>query len=250
MVTVLTHDQLSSHWTEYKDDGCPRARERLIEHYYISLVKPVANRMGSQLSSAVDRNDLASYGTFGLIDAIEKFDRSKGVKFETYAVSRIRGSILDELRSLDWVPRGIRSKVRNLDRTYGQMEGELGRTPDSSEVAERLGLSAHELKAINVTSVTALDASPHDDDDTSSIGQTVSDRTIDPEEHAYVTDITERVASAVHSLGERARVIIVLYYIEHMTLGEIGDALGVTESRVCQLHGNVLKSLRDALAAA
>lgn len=248
-MVVLTQEQLSSYWVEYKDNDCQRARERLIEHYYVSLVKPVANRMGSQLSSAVDRNDLASYGTFGLIDAIEKFDRSKGVKFETYAVSRIRGSILDELRTLDWVPRGIRSKVRNLDRVYGQLEGELNRTVSQAELATKMGLSTHELKAITVTSVTTFDSSPLDDE-TSTIGATVPDWSFDPEEVAEVTDITERVARAVHSLGERARVIIVLYYLEQMTLGEIGEALGVTESRVCQLHGNVLKALRDALAAA
>jgi RNA polymerase sigma factor for flagellar operon FliA len=245
----LTAEELVIRWDMFKETGCTDSRSLLIEHYYVSLVKPVANRMGMQLSSAVDRNDLSSYGTFGLIDAIEKFDQSKGVKFETSAVSRIRGSILDELRSLDWVPRGIRSKVRDLDRTFVQLEGELGRTPGSSEVAVRMGLTTRGLKQINVTGLTALDSSPTDSDNTS-LGDLVSDMTLDPEESAAVADITDRVAYAVETLGERSRVIIALYYIEQMTLGEIGEALGVTESRICQLHGSVLRNLREALAAA
>lgn len=246
---ALTPEELPDFWDRYKDFGDQAARSALIEHYYISLVKPVANKMGSQLSSTVDRNDLASYGTFGLIDAIEKFDRERGIKFETYAVSRIRGAILDELRSLDWVPRGVRSKVKEIDRAVGELETELGRTPESSEVAERLGITTQEMKSVAVTSVTALDSSPVDDD-SASLGDVIADMTMDPEQHAAVMDVMERVAYAVDSLPERSRVIIALYYLEQMTLGEIGETLGVTESRVCQLHGNVLKSLREALDAA
>jgi RNA polymerase sigma factor for flagellar operon FliA len=240
---------VAGHWASYKEDGDDASRTFLIEHYYVHLVKPVANRMGMQLSSAVDRNDLASYGTFGLIDAIEKFDQSKGVKFETYAVSRIRGSILDELRSIDWVPRGIRSKVRDMDRTSGQLESELGRTPGSGELAARMGVTTKALRQINVTGVTALETFGANGDDLS-IGDVAPDHSIDPEQSAIVSDITERVATAVQTLSERSRAIIALYYVEHMTLGEIGDILGVTESRICQLHGDVLRNLRSALEAA
>lgn len=241
---------VSRHWSSYKETGDETSRTFLIEHYYVHLVKPVANRMGMQLSSAVDRNDLASYGTFGLIDAIDKFDQSKGVKFETYAVSRIRGSILDELRSIDWVPRGIRSKVRDMDRTSGQLETELGRTPGSEELAARMGVTTRALRQINVTGVTALETYGPNGDDYMSVGEIAPDHTIDPEQSAIVSDITDRVATAVQSLSERSRAIIALYYVEHMTLGEIGEILGVTESRICQLHGDVLRNLRSALEAA
>lgn len=241
---------VAEHWTSYKETGDEASRTFLIEHYYVHLVKPVANRMGMQLSSAVDRNDLASYGTFGLIDAIDKFDQSRGIKFDTYAVSRIRGSILDELRSLDWVPRGIRSKVKNMDRTSGQLESELGRTPGSGELAERMGVTTKALRQINVTGVIGLETGDTYGEGFRAAEDTVLDHTIDPEQAAIVSDITDRVATAVQSLNERSRAIIALYYVEHMTLGEIGDILGVTESRICQLHGDVLRNLRTALEAA
>jgi len=243
----LTQDELTDCWTSYKENGDPRSRDLLIEHYYVHLVKYVANRMGQQLSSAVDRNDLASYGTFGLIDAIEKYDTEKGVKFETYAVSRIRGAILDELRDQDWVPRGIRAKIREMDRASGELEGELGRVPESNEIAARLGVTKKALRQMNVTGITTLEVS---DSEGTSMDLGVQDYKVDPEEAAIVTDITDRMATAVQSLNERSRVIIALYYVEQLTLGEIGDILGVTESRICQLHGDVLKSLHGALEVA
>lgn len=236
-------------WIAYKCDGVRDDRNALLVHY-TSLVRYVANKVAAGMPGTVDRDDLVSYGMFGLIDAIEKFDLGKGVKFETYAVSRIRGNIIDELRKVDWVPRSIRSKARDVERTYREMENELGRLPEETEVAGRMGITIQELWILlsqtAVASVTALDE--HEESDERRSGnEMLHDPGANPEELFEAVEVTHLLARAVGGMSERNRTILVLYYLEEMNLAEIGDVLGVTESRVCQLQSKILQNLRESL---
>ena len=245
----MGQEDLSALWREFKGTGSLTARNELILHYG-SLVRYVATKVGAGLPGTVEYGDLVSYGTFGLIDAIEKFDLEKGVKFETYGIARIKGSIIDELRALDWVPRSIRSKARDVERVLQAMEAELGRVPEDHEVAARLGITLQELWALSgevaVTSVSALDEGEGDDDRLSA-GEQLSDVAADPEEIVRLKEMWGDVCEAVSRMPERSRVILVLYYLEEMTLSEIGQILGVTESRVCQLQSKLLQHLRESL---
>lgn len=239
---------ITQEWQEYKSTGDREVRNRLVLHYS-SLVRYVALKVGSGLPSTVERDDLISYGMFGLIDAIDKFDLSKGVKFETYAISRIKGSIIDELRSMDWVPRSVRAKARDVERVYADAERELGRPPTEIETAERLGITLPELWAVQAqaarASVGALDEDSGDDEHRHFTD--VFDASSNPEDIIAVEEITERLSEAVMRMTERSKTILVLYYVQEMTLAEIGEVLGVTESRVCQLQSKVLQGLRDHL---
>ncbi len=248
--TMLSMDTVTRDlWTEYSRSRSLADRNRLIVHYG-SLVRYVASRVAMGLPQTVDREDLVSYGQFGLIDAIERFDLDRGVKFETFAIARIRGAIIDEIRALDWVPRSIRAKARDVERVVSGLETELGRAPEDEEIAAAMGITLAELwiaqSQANVTAVTALEAHEGDDDRPSE-SQRLTDLTATPEDMAMVSDLRDMIAKAVESMPERSRVIVVLYYIEELTLAEIGEILGVTESRVCQLQSKVLHQLRASL---
>jgi RNA polymerase sigma factor for flagellar operon FliA len=238
-------------WTDYKESASRDARDRLILHYS-PLVKFVAGRVGVGLPQSVDQADLVSYGVFGLIDAIEKFEPQRGFKFETYAISRIRGAIIDELRSYDWVPRSIRAKARSIERAYSKLENELRRSPTDKELAEELGLSEEDLAStlsqISFVGIIALDeAITGERGDGSTLGDTIADRAGDPLE-AYEAEETKRIlADAINRMPERERLVLTLYYYEGLTLAEIGDVLGVTESRVCQIHTKAILQLRSRL---
>ncbi len=238
-------------WTGYKQSGLREARDRLILHY-APLVKFVAGRVGVGLPQSVDQADLVSYGVFGLIDAIEKFEPQRGFKFETYAIARIRGAIIDELRSYDWVPRSIRAKARSIERAYSKLENELRRSPTDKELAEELDLSEEELAStlsqISFVGIIALDeAITGERGDGSTLGDTIADRAGDPLE-AYEVEETKRIlADAINRMPERERLVLTLYYYEGLTLAEIGDVLGVTESRVCQIHTKAILQLRSRL---
>lgn len=235
-------------WQSYKATGDRETRNRLVLHY-ASLVRYVALKVGSGLPSTVERDDLVSYGMFGLMDAIDKFDLSKGVKFETYAIPRIRGSIIDELRSMDWVPRSVRAKARDVERVYADAERELGRPPTETETAERLGITLAELWSVQAQASRAAIGTLDDDsgDDEHQRFTEVFDVASNPEDIVAVEEITERLSEAVMNMTERSKTILVLYYVQEMTLAEIGEVLGVTESRVCQLQSKVLQGLRDQL---
>ena len=236
-------------WERYKATGDNAARERLILQY-APLVKYVAGRVSVGLPSSIEQGDLTSYGMFGLIDAIEKFDLSKGVKFETYAIARIKGAIIDELRSIDWIPRSVRSKARNVEKALTGLESRLGRTPTEKELAVELELSVKELRQtlaqVSLTSLIALDESfAGDDNERQPLIDTLQDPSSpDPQATYETVEMKALLADAVNRMPEREKTVVVLYYFEGMTLAQIGQVLSVTESRVCQLHTKAVMSLR------
>ena len=246
--------ELRELWRNYKNDGDERARERLVVAYS-PLVKFIAGRMASGLPSHVDEGDLMSYGLLGLIGAIERFDLEREIKFETFAVARIKGAIIDELRSLDWVPRSVRSRAREVERAHGALEAELGRSPTDEEMAEKMEMTVDEfqdaLLQIANSSVLALDdlwtfADPDGGGGQISVLDTIQDpNALDPESEAHTAELKDRLADAIESLPERERLVIALYYYENLTLREIGEVLGVTESRVSQLHTKSVLALRS-----
>ena len=248
-------DLVAQLWREYKADGAPDVRERLILHYS-PLVKFVAGRVAAGLPQSIEQSDLVSYGIFGLIDAIDKFDPSRGFKFETYAISRIKGAIIDELRSIDWVPRSVRAKARAVERAYSKLENELRRTPEDKEVAAELGMTEAELDTVlsqvSFTGLVALDellsaGGSGDRSGTSTVMDTIADGAHDPVEAFEVDEMKHLLADAINRMPDRERLVLTLYYYEGLTLAEIGGVLGVTESRVCQIHTKAILQLRGRL---
>ena len=241
-------------WLEYRRTKDQKLRDRLILTY-APLVKYVAGRLGSGLPAHVDDEDLASYGLLGLIGAIERFDPTRDVKFETYALGRIKGAIIDELRSLDWVPRSVRSRARQIERTIAELEGKLGRAPSDEEIADKLGVTEEELDddlfQISRTSIAALDElwTVSGSGDQVSLIDTIED-TAEPSPTAALdeTELREAMADAIAGLPEREKIVITLYYYEELTLREIGEVLGVTESRVSQLHTKAVLRLKARLS--
>ncbi|HWH33586.1 MAG TPA: RNA polymerase sigma factor WhiG [Egibacteraceae bacterium] len=239
-------------WERYKADGDARSRERLILQYS-PLVKYVAGRVSVGLPATIEHGDLVSYGMFGLIDAIEKFDLGKGVRFETYAIARIKGAIIDELRSIDWVPRSVRGKARDVERALQSLEAKLRRTPSEKELAEEMGITLKELHntlaQVSLTSLVALDESfSGDDNERQPLVDTIQDHKA-PDPEARYEDIEQKqlLAQAIGKMNERERTVVVLYYFEGMTLAQIGEVLGVTESRVCQMHTKAVLGLRTKM---
>ena len=222
---------------------------------YSPLVKYVAGRMSSGLPAHVDEADLISYGLGGLIFAIERFDLSREIKFETYAITRIRGAIIDELRSLDWVPRSVRARAREIERVNMKLEARLRRAPTDEEMAAELKLDLEEfheaLLQISNSTIVALDELWNVSDSTGdqvSLLDTIPDQGApDPEAMVDQSELRDRIADAIAALPEREKLVIALYYYENLTLREIGEVLGVTESRVSQLHTKAVLRLRSKL---
>jgi RNA polymerase sigma factor for flagellar operon FliA len=240
-------------WAKYKGSGERADRDRLIL-VYAPLVKYVASRVAVGLPQNVEQGDLVSYGMFGLIDAIEKFDPERGYKFETYAISRIRGAILDELRSIDWVPRSVRAKARALEQAYAKLENELRRTPTEEEIALELDLTDDQLQTtlsqISFIGLAALDeVLGGERNEGMTLGDTVADVREGPVAAFEVVEMKEILADAVNGMPEREKLVLTLYYYEGLTLAEIGRVLGVTESRVCQIHTKAVLQLRSRLQA-
>lgn len=247
--------ELRDLWRRYKTNDDQRARERLVVAYS-PLVKYVAGRMATGLPAHVEEGDLISYGLVGLINAIERFDLSREIRFETYAITRVRGAILDELRALDWVPRSVRARAREIERAHAKLEAKFHRVPTDEEIAGEIGLTVDELNdallAIANSSVTALDelwAVSDASGDSVSLLDTLPDRNAeDPEQVVDANELKDRIADAISRLPEREKLVIALYYYENLMLREIGEILGVTESRVSQLHTKAVLRLRSRLA--
>ncbi len=242
--------QVDGLWERFKASADLDARERLILHYS-PLVKYVAGRVGAGLPRSVDQNDLASYGLFGLIDAIDKFEPDRGFKFETYAINRIRGAILDELRALDWVPRSVRSRARRIETAVAELEHRLQRAPTEEELAMQVEMDVEELRGslaeIGRSGIAALDEFVTSESSTS-IGDLLADPGgVSPESEFQAEETKRGLVDAINRLPNRDRLVVTLYYYEGMTLAEIGDVLGVTESRVCQIHAKTMMSLRNRL---
>jgi RNA polymerase sigma factor for flagellar operon FliA len=248
-------EQLEKMWVEYKQTRDQTLRDKLILHYS-PLVKYVAGRVGVGLPQNVEQADLVSYGVFGLIDAIDKFEPDRGYKFETYAISRIKGAILDELRSIDWVPRSVRAKARSLERAYAKLEAEHHRSPTDDEVAAELGLTGNQLQSalsqISFVGVAALDEllSGGERGETTTLGDTVADSADGPVGAFEVEEMRQILAESINRMAEREKIVLTLYYYEGLTLAEIGRVLQVTESRVCQIHTKAVIQLRSRIAAA
>jgi RNA polymerase sigma factor for flagellar operon FliA len=247
-------DELGMRWDAFKRTADAEAREKLILHY-APLVKYVASRVATGLPSSVDQHDLVSYGMFGLIDALEKFEPGRGNKFETYAIPRIKGAIIDELRAMDWVPRSVRFKARELEKAQADLEAMLKRQPSEEELADRLGMNRRELhemvSQISFVSVLALDevvSAGSDRGESVALIDTLADKGLDPTWGLESQEMRGMLAAAINSLSEREKIVVTLYYFEGLTLAEIGEILGVTESRVCQIHTKAVGGLRGQLS--
>lgn len=241
---------LENCWQNWFDSRDPVARERLIVHYS-PLVKFVAGRVGAGLPNSVDPGDLVSAGVFGLIDAVERFDPERGVKFETFAVPRIRGAVFDGLRSLDWVPRSVRSRAREVESAFQELEGRHGRAPTDEELAAHLKLSQADfqkwLAAIASTTVGPLDRALVAGAEPRALTGDVPDS---PAMQVEDGEVRRLVKGEVRRLPDREKLVLSLYYDESLTLAEIGQVLGVTESRVSQIHTKAVLHLRARLSAA
>ena len=254
METNVKAIELRDLWRRYKSTGDQRARERLVVAYS-PLVKYVSGRMASGLPAHVEEADLISYGLVGLISAIERFDIDREIKFETYAITRIKGAIIDELRSLDWVPRSVRARAREIEQANSKLEHRLQRAPTDEEMAAELGLTVEEfqdsLLQISNSSVAALDelwtVSDASGDQVSLLDTLQDPGAPDPAQLMDATELKDRVADAIARLPEREKLVVALYYYENLTLREIGEVLGVTESRISQLHTKAVLRLRSRL---
>ncbi len=244
---------LGSWWTSFKLDGDRLAKDKLIVHYS-PLVKYVASRVAVGLPQNIDQADLVSYGMFGLMDALDKFDTSRNIKFETYAIARIKGAIIDELRSIDWVPRSVRAKARSVEKAYSTLEAKLLRNPTDVEIAQEMGVSFKDLQhiftQISFVGVVALDEliSSGDRVEGMTLGDTIADKHAGPVAAFEVEESKQLLANAINKLGDREKMVLTLYYYEGLTLAEIGNVLGVTESRVCQIHTKAVMQLKSKLA--
>jgi RNA polymerase sigma factor for flagellar operon FliA len=243
-------------WLEFRRTNDRAIRDRLILTY-APLVKYVAGRLGSGLPAHVDEGDLVSYGLLGLIGAIERYDPGRDIKFETYAISRIKGAIIDELRALDWVPRSVRSRAREIERAIAELEAKLGVAPTDEQIAAKVGITVEELEEsltdISRSSIAALDElwSVSGEGDTVSLLDTIEDETgPKPADVLDEAEMREALADAIARLPEREKLVVTLYYYEELTLREIGEVLGVTESRVSQLHTKAILRLKARLAGA
>jgi RNA polymerase sigma factor for flagellar operon FliA len=254
METGVKEVELRDLWRRYKSDGDEGARERLVVAYS-PMVKFVAGRLGAGLPSHVEDADLISYGLVGLIGAIERFEPERGIKFETFAMTRIRGAIIDELRSLDWVPRSVRSRAREIETAQAKLEHELQRAPTEAELAAKLNMTEDELQSalleIANSSVYALDelwtVSDSSGDQVSLLDTIADDSAADPQEALASTEVKDLLTEAISGLPEREQLVVALYYYENLTLREIGEVLGVTESRVSQLHTKAVMRLKSSL---
>ena len=240
-------------WILYRKNRDPNIRETFIKQY-APLVKYVAGKVAVGMPHNVEFDDLVGFGVFGLLDAIDKFDPEKNVKFKTYAVTRIRGAIFDELRSIDWVPRSVRQKSREVDEAVGTLEARLGRTATDQEVANAMGISEEEylktLQKISGTSILSINDVWYsgDENDKVSIGDSIeSPASLNPEIIAERDEIRRVIVEAINDLPDKEKKILVLYYFEDLTLKEIGQVLEVTESRVSQLHTKAIGRLRFKL---
>ncbi|MBA2765763.1 MAG: RNA polymerase sigma factor WhiG [Solirubrobacterales bacterium] len=247
--------ELKDQWRRYKRQGDQRAREQLIVAYS-PLVKYVAGRLASGLPAHVEEADLISYGLLGLMNAVERFELEREIKFETYAITRIRGAIIDELRSQDWVPRSVRSRARDIERANAKLENRLQRAPTDEEMAAALDISVEEfqesLLQISTSTIAALDelwtVSDSSGDQVSLLDTLHDPGAPDPSRAVDESELKDRVADAIARLPEREKLVVALYYYENLTLREIGEVLGVTESRVSQLHTKAVLRLRSRMS--
>ena len=245
---------LENLWREYKETDSKIAKDKLLAEY-AHLVKYIVNRIAVNLPGSVDRDDLTSTGIMGLIKAVETFELERGFKFETYAGHKIRGAILDELRSLDWVPRSVRQKSKDIQRVYAKLENELGRIPYDDEVCEEMGISMKEyeeiLSEVTPTTIISLEEAMPDrgsDSKELRIIDTIEDPGSDnPLKELGFTEVKNILKDTIANLPEKEKLVVALYHYEELTLKEIGVVLDITKSRVSQIHSKAILKLRSKL---
>ncbi|BAN03065.1 FliA/WhiG family RNA polymerase sigma factor [Ilumatobacter coccineus] len=250
-MSIVPEDaDLHMQWNRWLKRQNTAARDHLIVHYS-PLVKFVAGRIGAGLPSSVDAGDLIGSGVFGLMDAIDRFEPDRGVKFETFAVPRIRGAIYDGLRQLDWVPRSVRSRARDVERAFSELEHKLGRAPSDEELAEQLRITEKEL-AKWLSSIASTTIGPLDRAIAAGAEPAAADDAAHHSPSAVIEDkeLSALMRDEIKRLPEREKLVLSLYYDEGLTLAEIGEVLGVTESRVSQIHTKSVLHLRSRLTAA
>ena len=248
-------EELAREWETFQSTRSLTSRNRLMLHY-APMVRYTAWKVAAGLPNMVEVDDLVAYGQFGLIDALNSYDPERGVKFETYASPRVRGSIIDELRKIDTVPRDVRAKIREIERMRTELQFSLGYEPSDREIAERLGFEVEEIWRLqgiaNSWLMLNLDDSPNsssDGDESFSFKDLTHDPSSNPEDIVLAgTEVACLLAASISKMPEKYRTILSLYYIHEMTLSEIGNVLGVTSSRVSQLQSRILQALRDVLA--
>lgn len=241
-------------WKEYKEGRGAEAKEAIVIHY-LGLVRFIAGRMAMNSPPQVEQDDLIGWGVLGLLDAIEKFDLAQKVSFETYASTRIRGAIIDEIRALDWAPRSLRQKARQMSRASAKLKEQLGREPTEAELADEMEMSENELfelmSEIHGAYILSLDSRISDENETGEVtlGHITRDAKIaSPEESVYRKEVEQRLVKAIDKLSSNERHVITLYYYDELTLKEIGEVLGLSESRICQIHRAVLRKLKQYLS--
>lgn len=236
-------------WKRYHETRDPSIKEQLILEY-ADLIKYVAGRLSIYFGSNVEYDDLVGYGIFGLIDAIDKFDINKGVKFETYASLRIRGSIIDSIRELDWVPRSLRKKSKDLEKVYAELENELGHTATDEQVAAKMGISVDELnrtlQEVNMSTMISLEDYLEQNYETG-FDLLNDDEDRIPERRIELTEIKDILSESIDKLPEKERMVVTLYYFEELTLNEISAIMKVSESRISQLHTKAILRMRARL---
>lgn len=247
---MLSAEEKISLWRKYSKTGDLKIREKLIIEY-THLIKYVAGRLRIYFGSNVEYDDLVGFGVFGLIDAIDKFDIEKGVKFETYASLRIRGAIIDSIRDMDWAPRSVRQKSKEIERAYAELEKEKGRPATDREVAERLGFSLKELNKhlnnINTSNPVSLDEFL-DQNYEIGVNTNNSDREMQPEGYIEIVEIKNVLGESINNLPEKEKMVITMYYFEELTLREISEIMKVSESRISQLHTRALMRLKGKMS--
>lgn len=251
---VKTLGPVDELWAEFKSTGSPRARDELIVHY-APLVKYVAARVAIGLPNNVDQEDLASSGILGLMEAVNKFEPDRGFKFESYAAARIRGAIIDDLRSLDWVPRSVRSQARKVEEALSKLQEKLGRTPTDEEVAEEMGVTVRKLRSIysKVSTIMfvsldrLLSVGDKGDSGMSLVDTLVDTKAEDPAAAVEEREMKQFLVKAIAGLPERERTAITLYYYEGLSLAEISQVVGVSQARISQMNAKSVMTFRTLL---
>lgn len=253
LINLSEEDELKL-WKDYKATKAPDLREKLILKY-APLVKYVAGKVAIGMPKKIEYDDLVGYGVFGLLDAIDKYEPDRNTKFKTYAITRIKGSIFDELRSIDWVPRTVRQKAKELEKAIVELDEKLGRSPNDDEIAEKLGITEKELQKLYLTLSSTTVSSVQDtytnedseDEKHAVIGTIEASPNYNPELISEKDEIKTMISQIIDELSDKEKQVLILYYYEDLTLKEIGEVLEVTESRVSQLHTKAIFKLKAKL---
>lgn len=248
----MTEAEEKKRWVQFKEKNDASARDALVMHH-MRIVKYIAGRMAIHVPPSIEMNDLVSWGVLGLLDAVERFDHRQNIKFTTYASMRIRGAIIDEIRTLDWAPRSLRSMARKVGEARNKLRQKKGAEPSSEEIGTELGATSDQvedtLAQVQTAQVLSLDDYlPSEDEETRKVDVTASTAVASPEDMATKSERVDLLAAAILQLPDQQQKVLNLYYYEELTLKEIGAVLDVTESRVCQVHTAAMKALRKVLS--